>query len=140
LVTLLAGDATSVVPLPAAVCVSVACPLTPPVWSDAVIVAWPGAVELVMVAEYVPLPLLVVVLTCCPESLEENTTVSVGTTSPLTSTTVAVAMLLEVPLARIVLGESLTTTLVACPYLVRSAVALTFAVVSVAVMVDWPGP
>lgn len=37
--------------------VRVACPLTAAIVSVAVIVAWPGVVELVIVAEYVPSPL-----------------------------------------------------------------------------------
>ena len=55
----------------------------------------------------------VVLLTVIPGSEAENTTMSPGTGFALASVTVAVAVLVEVPLASIERGESVTVTDVA---------------------------
>ena len=99
LVTGLAGDAATCVLLEIAVWVSGDCRLRSLVRSVAVIVASPGVVELVIVAEYAPPPSSVVALTCSPGSLDENTIESFGTGSPLASATVATAVLVEAPFA-----------------------------------------
>ena len=98
------------------VCVRVACPDTGGCTdvSVAVIVAVPAVVELVSVAVYVPSRLRVVGLNLMPLSLEEKATVWPTTGNPL-SLTAAVAVLVDVPSATVLLGDSFTVIVSAAP-------------------------
>jgi hypothetical protein len=93
------------------VSVSVALPPTFAVVSVALIVADPAVVELVIVAVKVPVPLVVVPLTVTGAPEDANVTMS--PVELVGSVTVAVAVLVEVPLASIERGESVTVTDVA---------------------------
>lgn len=86
--------------------ISVACVDTPvSEASDAVIVTGPGVVELVIVADHVPVPESKAgVPTLSPESLELSETLSVELA--LGSVIVIVAVVCEAPSAAIMLGES----------------------------------
>jgi hypothetical protein len=93
--------------------VSVARPNTEP--SLAVIVDLPTVVDEVMVAVYLPFPMFWVLPTFSAGSLEENETVSAGRTFPWASVTVAVAVVVETPLAMIEAGVRVTATLAGGP-------------------------
>jgi hypothetical protein len=124
------------------VCVSVACPdtLGETELSVAVIVACRTVVELVTVAEYVPLPLSVTGPIDTPPSVDEKATCSPGTKSPPASVMVAVAVVVELPFATITEGESATATLAALPtvwFSVACPDTLGETELSVAVIVTW---